>query len=439
MTESLTLFIFQLSIIIIAAWLGGRLFEKFNFPSVLGEILAGMLIGPHFLGGISFPGFSGGLFPASSGGVPVSAELYGIALLASIILLFFVGMETDVGAFLRFSFKAITVGLGGAVLSFFAGNFTGIFLFSLILGPEVSFLHPGPLFLGVISMTTSIGISARILSEKRKMDSPEGVTIISAAVIDDVLGIIALTVVIGIVQSSDILWKDITFIAGRSILIWLGFTAAGIIFYRQLARFLKMFGDRISIAIISLALSFLLAGVFEKSGMAMIVGAYVMGLALSQTDLSGIIQDNLEGLRRFFVPIFFCVMGMMVNFSEISSFAMIAFGLIFTLSSILSKVIGCGVPAYFMNFSLSGSASVGVGMVPREEVAFTIAGIGLASGVLPREAFSIAVMMTFITAIVTPPVFSAIISSDKPALKKKAPPKIKHREIRVPVPNRETG
>ncbi|MFH1791557.1 MAG: cation:proton antiporter [Candidatus Omnitrophota bacterium] len=438
LTKGVTLFVIQLGVIIFAAWLGGALFSRMRLPAVLGEIVAGAIIGPYFLGNITIPGFSHGLFPLQAG-FPLSVELYTIAAVASIILLFLAGVETDIDTFLRFSVTGTVVGLVGVIASFVLGDVVGVMCSHWIAGVRYGFGHPVPLFLGVISAATSVGISARILSEKRKMDSPEGITIMTAAVIDDVLGIIALAIVVSIVRSGSPHMDEISLIALKAVGIWLGFTALGIVFAPRLSKFLKGFKNRITISIMSFAMALLLAGIFEKSGLAMIVGAYVMGLALSKTDLSYIVQDNLAALRALFVPVFFCSMGMLVNFREMFSSGVIAFGLVYLGAAIVSKLVGCGVPAWFFNFNLRGSTTVGIGMIPRGEVALIIAGIGLATGIVPREVFSVSVFMTFLTTLITPPLLEKLVSSDKPMLRKAGPEKREHKIIHYEMPNAETA
>jgi Na+:H+ antiporter len=189
MVEQMMILVFQLAIILFAAKYMGKLFEKMHFPSVIGELFAGIIIGPFLLGKIPLPGLPHGLFgdflfnnPAAA--LPVSNELYAFSVIASILLLFMVGLETDLNLFLRYSFPSIVIGGMGVVFSFLAG--TGMASFFL----KEPFMHPQALFLGVISTATSVGITARILSSRKKINSPEGVTILGSAVIDDVLGII---------------------------------------------------------------------------------------------------------------------------------------------------------------------------------------------------------------------------------------------------------
>lgn len=437
MASRMALLVVQLSIVFMAAWGSGTLFEKMKMPGVLGEIFAGILIGPYLLGSIPLPGFAGGLFPLH-GGFAISPELYGFTTLASIILLFVVGLETDTATFFRYAVAGSAVGLGGAVLSFVLGDLVAVYFSATVFGEPLGFAHPLPLFLGVIATATSVGLSARILSEKRKMDSPEGVTILAGAVVDDVLGIVLLAIVVGIGRSGAVDWPTVVRIGLRAVGVWLGFTVLGLVFAHQLGRFLKTFKSRRLIALMSFSLALLLAGIFEKSGLAMIIGAYVMGLSLSRTDLSLLIRDNLRVLQQFFVPIFFCAMGMLVNLRAISSLNLLLAGLVYAVVCILAKVVGCGLPALFFNFNLRGALRVGAGMAPRAEVALIITAIGLAAGILPQEAFGIAIIMTLVSMLVTPPLLAALLSSDQPALRRAPPKRAEYHDIVYRVPNPET-
>jgi len=178
-------------------------------------------------------------------------------------------------------------------------------------------MDPAALFLGVISVATSVGITARILAEKRKMGSPEGVTILAGAVFDDVFGIVALAIVMGMAKVSKgegVAWGPICMIALKAIGFFVIVTALGLTFARKITTTLKRFKSKDIIVAICFGLAMLLAGLAEMAGLAMIIGAYIMGLALSRTDLAHEIEEHLEGVNNILVPIFFCVMGMMVDF-----------------------------------------------------------------------------------------------------------------------------
>lgn len=418
--HKMVMLVFQVAVIIVVARLAGMFFSRvLKQPSSLGEIVAGMIIGPYALGQIKFPipdlpGFFTSLFdklPGTSmdfshfqffpiehnGAIPVSVELYGLAVIASVILLFLSGLETDLPTFLRFSGKGSLVGLGGVIFSFVLGDLSAVFFL-----PGVdSFMSSQALFLGTLSTATSVGITARILTERKKMGSPEGVTILAGAVLDDVIGIIILAIVIGLSGNEGVNGKQIAWIAGKAFGFWIICTALGIIFIPKLTKKLKKLKSIQAVTGISLGMALMLAGLSEMAGLAMIIGAYIMGLSFSQTDISHQIQEKLEGIYDFLVPIFFCVMGMMVNFSSMNG--VIVFGLIYTFFAIIAKVFGCGLPAMLLGFNLKGGMRIGLGMLPRGEVALIIAGIGLSKGIIGEDIFGVSVIMLLITTLMAPP------------------------------------
>lgn len=450
LAHKMTLLALQIGLILFAAKLGGMVASLFKLPSVLGELGAGILIGPWCLGGIGFGDglFKSGLFRGAelamvaqaTGNAPfaVSPELYGICTIASVVLLFLSGIETNLKMFLKFAFAGSLVGIGGVVASFLFGDLCAVYLLPKFLpetfgylaaDAEVSLLKavmdPAAMFMGIMGTATSVGITARILSERRKMDTEEGVTIMAGAVIDDVLGIIVLAIVMGIITAQGaagaeakkgIAWAAVGMVALKAFGIWLGGTVLGIVLARRISWLLKLFKSQLAIATLAFGLSLVIAGLFEAMGLTLIIGAYVMGLALSRTDLKYIIQENLQSVYTFLVPIFFCVMGMMVDCRALCSRPVLEFGAIYTGLAIFAKVIGCAVPSLFCGFNLRGALRVGAGMIPRGEVALIIAGIGVSTMVngkpiLSAEVFGIGIMMTLITTIFAPPALVALFHS----------------------------
>ncbi len=397
MTHLMTILVLQLAVIVVISRMLGFVFSRYlKQAQVLGWLAAGMIIGPFALGGIHIPFLDSPLFTS------ITPQLNGFAVVASIVLLFIAGLETDLPTFIKFSGIGTAVGIGGVVLSFALGDLATVIFF-----PEItSFMDPAALFMGTISTATSVGITAKILSEKRKMSSPEGVTILAGAVLDDVLGIILLAIVIGIssVQGSGegINWGHIGIIAAKAFGFWLICTVLGIIFAPKITKGLKVFESMEVIAGIALGLALLLAGLSEMAGLAMIIGAYILGLSLSQTDIAHDLMENIQGVYKFLVPIFFCVMGMMVNFSKLHS--VVIFGLIYSVIAILAKLIGCGLPSLLLGFNLKGAFRIGAGMLPRGEVTLIIAGTGLYAGVIGEEMFGVAIMTLLTASIIAPPV-----------------------------------
>ena len=432
----------QLGVILVAARFFGMMAAKLRVPPVMGELLAGILLGPYFLGSLSLglPHFEHGLFPLiANQSVPMDTKLYSIATLGSILLLFVSGLETDVRTFFKYSIVGTVVGIGGVLCSFFCGAAVGC-----LLGWE--FMDPRTLFLGILCTATSVGISARILSEHKAMGSPEGVTIMAAAVIDDVLGIICLAIVVGLasvnLDGGRMSWGSIAWISVKSFGIWLGVTAIGLLLSRQIAGFLKLFKTSRVFAVIAFGLSLILAGVFEQSGLAMIVGAFVMGLSLSKTDIAFKIRDKLDPIYNFLVPVFFVVMGMLVDVRVLKDPQVLMVGLLFSVMAIIGKVVGCFFPALLMNFNLVGSLRIGVGMVPRCEVVLIIAGIAAtsmmknpalanasaAAGNVPQvvpifdsKLFGVAIIMTLVTALLAPPLLNMALSIRKKGIRREVP------------------
>jgi Kef-type K+ transport system membrane component KefB/mannitol/fructose-specific phosphotransferase system IIA component (Ntr-type) len=418
-TELVAELVLQVGIILFAVRLFGHLAKKIGLPSVLGELLAGVVIGPFALGGILLPGFPNGIFPLSlTSGIAVSVELYSFATVASVVLLFASGLETDLRLFLRYSVAGGIIGVSGALLSFMAGALCG----AIIL--KASFWDPHCLFLGVIAMTSSIGIGARILSEHKKMDSPEGVTIISAGVFEDVLWIILLAVVMGIVSATGgsvhtgLSAQSILILAGKALGIWFGVTVLFLVCSKPFACFLKIFKNSHDFSVLALGFALILAGLLEKQGLALIMGAYIAGLSLSKTDIAAEIQARIRGLYVFFVPMFFAIMGMMVNVREIISPPVLIFGIIYTLAVISAKFFGNSLMAQLSGFNRIGAMRIGAGIIPRGEGALITCGIGLSAGVISNQLFSAAVFMVFLTIVICIPLFGTALKIPKRGTKK---------------------
>jgi len=402
--------VLQLTVILLAAKSFGFVCVRFlRQPSVLGELLAGMVIGPFALGGIPLP-FLGGepLFAIPSGtALPITPQLYGFATVGSVVLLFISGLATDLKTFLRFAGSGSVIGLGGMVCSYLLGA-----LSALAFIPDVtSLFDPQAIFMGIIATATSVGITARILSERRKLSSPEGVTILSAVVLDDVLGIVLLALVIGLVrmgggEGNGVDWRLLGRISLKAFGFWIGSTVIGILLAPRIAKGLKGLKDLETLAVIAFGLALLLAGLSELAGLAMIIGAYVMGLALSGTDVAEDIRRRLEGLSAFIVPIFFCVMGMLVDFTALRG--VFVYGLIYAGLGILGKLVGCGLPALMFGFNGKGALRIGAGMLPRGEVSLIMAGLGLSTGVIGSSLFGVVVMTMLITGLIVPPVFMVL-------------------------------
>ena len=177
-------------------------------------------------------------------------------------------------------------------------------------------------------------------------------------------------------------------------------TAIGILAAPYIERLINRFRSPSAGLVLTLALALLAAGMAEVFGLAFIIGAFSIGLALSTTNLGHQVEESLSGIMDFLVPVFFVVMGMLVDVGSMQS--AVVFGLIISVLAVLSKVLGSGIPALLSGFNLRGSSRIGVGMMPRGEVALIIAGIGLSEGIIGQNLFGVSIMMTVITTLIAP-------------------------------------
>ena len=404
-TELVTRLVYQLAVILAAAKIGGEICERYlKVPPVLGELVVGIIIGPFALGGVSFFGL-GSLFEQVSasngagGAIPVSIELFSVSQVAAVVLLFAAGLETDLKQFLRYAGPASFVAIGGVVFPFLFGmGATLLFKPGGLRGDPLLY---AALFMGAVMTATSVGITARVLSDMKKLDTSEGVTVLAAAVVDDVLGILMLTVIVGIsAPDEDISVGGVTLIGVKAVGFWLALMVGGILGARYISAAFGAFRVAGSAVALALALAFLAAGLAESFGLAMIIGAYSIGLALSGTTLARQIEEQIMSVYHALVPIFFVVMGMMVDVTAMGG--VILFGAVITVLAILGKVVGSGVPALLAGFNRTGAWRIGIGMLPRGEVALIIAGIGLSRGIIEADVFGVAILMTVITTLIAP-------------------------------------
>lgn len=390
----------QLGIILIAAKVAGEAAVRFfRVPAVLGELGAGVIIGPFALGGISFfglaPLFSEATHVISADTPGISTELWFIAQIAAVVLLFAVGIETDLKQFLRFAVPASVVALGGVALPFALGAGA-----TVLFGYADSWTEPTALFMGSVMTATSVGITARVLRDLGRMTEPEGVTIVAAAVVDDVLGILILAVVVAMAETGAVEIGELGVVAAKAIGVWIALTAAVLLLSGRISRTLGWFRDPGAPLALALGLALIGAGLAESFGLAMIIGAYSVGLGLAHTPLARRIHERLMGVYQFLVPVFFVVMGMLFDLTQIAG--VLGFGLALSALAIVSKVFGAGGPALAVGFNGRGAWRIGLGMLPRGEVALIIAGIGLSRGVIGHDLFGVALLMTMVTTVIAP-------------------------------------
>ena len=364
--------ILELAIILFASKIAGDISVKLGQPSVLGKLLIGVILGPAVLGIVSD-----------------SKTLAELSQIGVILLMFIAGMETDLNEFKR-TWKAATfVGISGIIVPLFAGYLAGILMNMTTIES---------LFLGLLLSATSVSISVQALKELNKIQSKEGTAILGAAVIDDVVVIIALAFLMsmagGEVNLSMMIIKKVVFFAGAILVAWKG-----------VPWLLKKFAPlRVTESLVSgsLIICFMFAYAAELTGVAGIIGAYIAGVAISQTGYHKQIFKKVETISySIFVPVFFTSIGVAVSFDGISQ----NFGLIIGLSilAILTKLLGAAAGAKLARFSWKSSLGIGAAMVSRGEVALIIATLGLETKLVSQDIFAVLVVVVLVTTIVTPP------------------------------------
>jgi Kef-type K+ transport system membrane component KefB len=400
----------QVGAILAATKLAGWICEKFSIAGVVGELLAGAIIGPFLLGNfirIPVHGLWIPLFPRpiDASVWPVNDVIWSMAQLASIVLLFITGLHTDLKQFFRYVGPASVIALVGLLVPFGLGVGVVYIPFFADLArhsPGEGVLVPA-LFVGAILAATSIGITARVLNDLNKLDTPEGVTIIGAAVLDDVLGIILLAIVGGIADAGTVSSGQIASISAKALGFWIALTTISLALAKPIERWIKQVNYSGAMVGLGLALAMICSAAAESFGLAFIIGAYSVGLGLSRTKMAHELLHKLQPVNDFLVPIFFAALGMLVNFQAmLSDWRVIAFGLTVTLVAIIGKVIGCGGSAYLTGFNERGAYRIGLGMMPRGEVALIVAGIGLSRQIIQENVFGVSIMMTLLTTVLAP-------------------------------------
>ncbi|MCX2728501.1 cation:proton antiporter [Thermomicrobium sp. 4228-Ro] len=386
----------QLLIIFVAAKLGGELFLRLRQPAVIGEILVGIVIGPFALGLIGLPGHELlALFhedsDAAREGLTLALET--VAELGVIVLLFFVGLETRLSDLLRVGLRSLLVAILGVV-----GPFVGGTLLMLALGyPSIE-----SIFMGTVLVATSVGITARVLRDVGALDSREARIILGAAVFDDIIGLLVLTVVSGIAVSGELQLTRVLWIS----VLALGFTAVvGGLGAFAVRRLFPPLVERLQIEyaplVVALALMLALASLAAAIGLAPIVGAFLAGMALAEVRDRYDLHEQALPLYTFLVPFFFVVTGARVDPQLFLRSETLWLALAVTAVAVLTKALGAALGT--LGFPFRSMAIVGFGMVPRGEVGLIVASIGLSLGVVERPLFSVAVVMSMLTTLLTPP------------------------------------
>jgi Kef-type K+ transport system membrane component KefB len=386
----------------IIAKICGELFERMGQPAVLGELFGGILLGNLTLVGLRL---------AES--LKTNDVIAALAELGVIILLFEVGLESNLGEMLEVGWSSLLVAVVGVIAPFFLGWGVAAYF----IPNEARLAH---IFIGAALCATSVGITARVLKDMRKLATREARIILGAAVIDDVLGLLILAVVAGAIASAAsgtaLSLIGITWIAGKSILFLIAAIGIGHYVVPKILVGIGRFESRGVLLALSLAFCFLLAWLAGKVGLNAIVGAFAAGLLLDEVHFEKVpkhekrdLEELISPVSSLLAPIFFVLMGLKVDLRVFVRREILGFAAVLTLAAIIGKQLcSLGVAERGLN-----RIAIGFGMIPRGEVGLIFAGIGatlmlpnaqgVAEPVIGPNVFSVIVIMVIITTLITPP------------------------------------
>lgn len=378
--------IIVVGILLFAAKLMAELFLRIRLPIVLGELLAGMIIGPFALG--AFLIYEGNLLVQINDNIKILGEI------GAIVILFMAGLEMTPREFLKGGKASFTIAAFGVVLPFFAG---------LVVFQMFGFGALESMMIATALTATSIAISIQVLSEFGKIKSPEARLIIGAAVVDDILAIAILSVVTSLGTGGEIVEIDIMDVI-FTILQVLGFfvimlVASVLIIPRVVTP--RLWKARGSIEGIATACFFGAAALAGMIGLSPIVGAFAVGMALSSSQVFQKIEGFIRRIGLIFAPLFFAIIGAQVDFRGINLEILMLSAIIIVIA-VFTKYLGCGIPAWLFLKNRTQGMRVGIGMISRGEVGLIVAGVGLSAGVLSSSVYSTIVIMVAATTIITP-------------------------------------
>ena len=372
---------FQMSLLLFVALGGYLIASRINQSAVIGLILVGIVVGPSLLGWITYTDF-----------------VRGLAHLGAVVLLFVIGLEFSLKDILSIR-NGVIAGVGVII------PWIGGYGLAVLFGYDM----PSAIFIGTALTATSIAITANVLKELGKLQTEAAKAIIGAAVIDDVLSLLALAISIDVVGGT-VSAGGIALVAIKAVAFIVIAGAIGLlVISRSLERldnteFVKKFPE--FIFIFAMMMAFLYAMLAEAVGLSAIVGAFIAGVSFEGVRLfhSKSLKEGAEYLQIIFASIFFVSLGILVDFHAMTP-EIALFLVVLTIIAIITKVVGCGVPARMMGLCTKDALIVGFGMAPRGEVAMIVALIGLEAGVIGQGVYVVIVLMSLLTTLITPIVY----------------------------------
>jgi Kef-type K+ transport system membrane component KefB len=375
----------QLFTIFVWAKVFGEVFERLMIPAVLGEILAGIVLGPY-----------------AARVIDPSPSIISIAEIGAIFLLFTVGLEISPSDLIRLGRTSMNVAIAGILLPFACG-----FAFMKITGQTT---HESA-FVAAAMVATSVGITARVLQDLGVIGTRAARIILGAAVFDDILGMMLLAIVVSLATGAGIKWLHLGVVLAEAV----GF-AAFMIFVgpnviRRMKPGLQRMSTRDAPLVLALSICMLLSVAATKIGMAAIIGAFFAGLIFSDYSPEWNLKPRVHGINEFLSPFFFFTMGARLNVHVFSKDVFIV-ALVISFLALITKILGCG--AAVLHEGWSCALKVGVGMTPRGEVALIVALIGLQMNMVSQRAYAIVIFMTAVTTLVPPPLLRYLFRDEIP-------------------------
>lgn len=378
--------IISLSLLLFTSEIFAEIFHRIKLPIVLGELVAGIIIGPYAIGGL--PLFNGEPL------VILDSTIKHIGEISAIVILFIAGLEITPREFLRGGTSSFVIGASGVIIPFFIGyivfSLYGLDAFETLL-------------IATALTATSIAISIQVLSELGKIQSKEARIILGAAIIDDILAIAVLSVVITMVQtgntSPEIL--DIVFLILKILGLFVALIIGSVLIVPRILHREQIWKSQGSIEGITTAIFFGSAGIAAWLGLSPIVGAFAIGMAVASTRLIKQVEEYAKKLQIIFAPLFFAIIGAQVDLRGINFDVLVISALMVSIA-IVTKLFGCGLPSTIFLRDKAKSMKVGIGMISRGEVGLIVAGIGVSSGVLSGDVYTSIIIMVAVTTIITP-------------------------------------
>ena len=389
--------LFQLFVIFVAAKIVGEIFERLRLPAVLGEILAGAVFGPYALGLIH---------PTDT--------IYSVAEIGAIFVLFHAGLETSPKDLIRVGHKSLLVAVAGGGRFELGGSLlvavVGI-LVPFVLGFSYRKLRGDgtteATFVGAAMVATSVGITARVLGDLGVLTSRTARIILGAAVFDDILGMLLLAVVAGLASGEGVGWIHLGVLTAEAMVFAIFMIFLGSRMIRPLRRRVERLSTHNAPLILALAICLLFSWMALKLGMAAIIGAFFAGLVFADYSPEWELLPSVDAITDFLSPFFFFSIGARLDISMLTGNLLFA-AIVVSLLAIISKLVGCGLP--LLNEGWHTVLTVGVGMMPRGEVALIVALVGLNSHIVTQPTYAIVVFMSAVTTLLAPPILRYLFS-----------------------------